>query len=314
MNSFLDLFLSSTPWAECNPAWFSADWSTRRYARLTNGMGQTAILMESPPDHDPRSMIGHQIGAWVTVDTHLRRLGLNAPHIIAKDTDNGYILMEDFGNESLIGKGTDAYHAAIDALITMRDHPLATDDIDLIPYRNTHVYRALRFYPAYVLKKPDLEEVWFVAWKTVETALPPCPQILTHIDFGPMNLMWLPDRQGTDRIGILDFQAACIGPFVYDIVNLLDDARREIPADMKQSCLDRYCAALSPETTAIFNAWYPVIAAQFHARILGQILKLKAENGRDDLMQYYTPLTKRFEKELQHPALAPILRLIEQER
>ncbi|PCI01768.1 MAG: hypothetical protein COB76_00505 [Alphaproteobacteria bacterium] len=308
MNPALTKFLAPTKWKTVDITWFDADWSPRQYARLSNDNGDIAILLDSPPDTSPDSMIGHEIGAWSKINKHLRALGLYAPHIYAQDLENGYILMEDFGTRDLVGSTTNAYIAATDILITFRDHENAKS-IDLLGYKDTHVYKALRFYPQYILGTPDLEKKWFAAWDEIESALPPCPQILTHIDFNASNLMWV-----NDRVGILDFQGACFAPFVYDMVNLLDDARRTIPGDIKQSCIDHYCASLSPSDVETFNAWYPVIKAQFHARVLGQILKLKTESGRDDLMQFFTPLQTSFEKQLHDPALAPILRLIEQER
>lgn len=305
-------FLSNTDWHDAKINWFDADWSVRRYSRLTRSDGQQAILLDSPPDHAPETMIGHQIGPWVTMDRHYRKLGLNTPEIYAEDLNHGFVLMEDFGNTTIEGKGAEAYHNAIDVLTIMRDHRHALD-IDLVDYKDTHVYKALRFYPEYILKNPDATQGWFDAWDHVERSLPPCPQSLTHIDFAPMNLMWLPERHGTNSIGILDFQASCRGPLVYDLVNLIDHARFEIADDLKQSCLDRYYATLSPDRAEIVDAWYPVMAAQFHARVLGQIIKLNEVNGRDDLMVYYDQLRMRFEKELQNPALAPILQFIQRE-
>ena len=182
--------------------------------------------------------------------------------------------------------------------------------IDLIKYEKTHVYNALSFFPEFILENKNLTTEWLRAWNQVEKELPACPRALTHIDFGAANLMWMPDRDGIDAIGVLDFQAACDGPFVYDIVNLLEDARRTIPSDIKQKCIDHYCAQLSPHDRHAFEAWFPVITAQFHARVLGQIIKLKQDKGRSDLMQFFTPLWERFEKELQTPALAPVAKFM----
>jgi hypothetical protein len=304
MDKNLDHFLHKAGWEHSTIKWFNADWSTRRYGRLTKVNGDTSILLDSPPDHSPESMVGHQIGAWSKINKHLRSLGLNAPQIIAEDLDRGFILMDDFGEDNLVNKSRDIFLKATDILIIMRDHPQAKN-IDLLDYKDTHVYKALRFYPRYVLGKNNLEDEWFTVWNEVERALPVCPQIFTHIDFNATNLMWV-----DGQVGILDFQGACFAPFVYDMVNLLDDARRVIADDIKHVCIDHYCATLSPIEKESFYAWYPVIAAQFHARVLGQILKLKDENGRGDLMRYYDDLSQRFEKELHAPALAPILRFI----
>jgi aminoglycoside/choline kinase family phosphotransferase len=243
-------------------------------------------------------MVGHMVGEWFDKNGHCKSLGLNVPTIIKHDLENGYILMEDFGVDTIAEKGLDTYIKATDILIHMRDHPDALKT-NLIRYEDSHVYKALRFFPSYVCKGNEQE--WFTAWKEVENALPPCPRALTHMDFAPQNLMWT-----NNEIGIIDFQAACDGPFVYDIVNLLEDIRIDVPEDIKQTCKDHYCALLPPEIHTIFNEWYIVITAQFHARILGQIQFLSQEKGRDDLLQYYDPLMQRFKKEIEHELLEPV--------
>lgn len=302
-------FLKNTEWEGADPHWFTADWSTRHYGRLTNARGHNAILLKSPTDDAPDSVAGHKLGAWVILNRHFRKIGLNTPEIYAEDTANGFVLMEDFGEQSLGGQGDEAYLAATDVLVAMRD-ATGAQDIDLLQYEDTHVRAALRFYPQYILKQDGATDEWFAAWEATESALPPCPRALTHIDFFANNLMWLPNRRGTDRIGILDFQAACKGPFTYDMANLMDDARREFPDALKQACFDRYCADLTAADKQAFDAWYPVMAAQFHARVLGQIVKLGVERNRTDLMVFYKPLTARFEKELHDPSLRFILDFI----
>lgn len=313
-------FLKDTDWATATIDWFSADWSPRDYARLTRPNRETAILLKSPPDDSPDSLIGHQIGKWAEMNRHFAALGLNVPAILKEDLQGGFILMQDFGNETIADKGIQAYLQATDILITMRDHPKAMND-GLIKYEDTHVYQALRFYPEYIIhsslrRRPqsldsglrqsdELVKEWFTAWKQVEESLSPCPRALTHIDYAAQNLMW---NEG--EIGIIDFQAACNGPFVYDIVNLLEDIRRDIPNDIKTACKERYCEGLSPEDKAAFDVWYPVITAQFYARILGQIRFLSQEKGREDLMQYYDGLFTKWENLLRLPELGPILRVI----
>ncbi len=326
MQPRLKSFLQQTEWHNTDIHWFSADWSVRSYARLTKDDGQSAILLKSPPDDSPDAMVGHMIGPWSKLNKHFKSIGLNVPEIIAEDLDSGFILMDDFGDKTIARRGLDAYLQATDILITMRDHPDALS-IDLPRYEDTHVYQALRFFPQYALNpslsglsrqsshyqedspiksgNDSLIDDWFAAWKDVENALPPCPRALTHIDYAPQNLMWV-----DGKIGIIDFQAACDGPFVYDIVNLLEDIRIDVPDDIKQSCKDHYCASLSPNDRDLFEIWYPVITAQFHARVLGQIQYLAQEKGRDDLLKYYDPLMKRFEKEVEHIALKPIKDLL----
>lgn len=300
MTSDIDSFLSGTKWQNIEPQWFDADWSVRQYARLVNDNGDSAVLLKSPPDDSPDAMIGHLVGEWSIMNAHFKSLGLNVPTIIKQDLSAAFILMEDFGTDTIADKGLEAYLQATDILIKMRD----ADASGLKKYEDTHVYKALRFFPEYVCKGDQQE--WFQTWNTIENTFPPCPRALTHMDFAPQNLMW-----NNGDIGIIDFQAACDAPFVYDLVNLLEDIRIDVPNDIKQSCKDHYCAQLSPETRATFDQWYVVITAQFHARILGQIKFLEIEKGRKDLIKYYKPLMNRFKKEIEHPLLKQLKDFIE---
>ncbi len=299
MTSDIKQFLSDTPWANATIESFDADWSVRSYARVTNDNGDTAILLQSPPDDSPDAMVGHLVGEWSAMNTYFKSLGLNVPTIIKQDLSAAFILMEDFGTDTIASKGLVAYLKATDILIQMRD----ANTNGLKKYENTHVYNALRFFPQYVFSGD--EDEWFHTWHDIENALPPCPRALTHMDFAPQNLMW-----HNNEIGIIDFQAACDGPFVYDLVNLLEDIRIDLPDDIKQSCKDHYCAQMTPQEKAIFDQWYIVITAQFHARILGQIQYLAQAKDRDDLIQYYDPLMKRFEKEIENDLLKPVKQFI----
>jgi len=316
-------FLFNTQWNAASIDWFDADWSVRRYARLTNDHGKKAILLQSPPDDSPDAMIGHMIGEWSSMNNHFQSINVNVPTIIKQDLNQAFILMNDFGTDTIAGKGLDAYLKATDILIQMRDHKDALST-PLLKYEDTHVYQALRFFPLYTLsslrRRPEsnvnmdcglrhnddfLVSEWFKTWSDIETSLPPCPRALTHIDYAPQNLMW-----DNGEIGVIDFQAACDGPFVYDLVNLLEDIRIDVPIDIKQSCKDHYCATLSPQDKERFDMWYPVITAQFHARILGQIQHLSKTRNNTRFMGFYDWNMKRFEQEIEHELLKQVKEFI----
>ena len=296
-------FINKARWGHADIQWFSADWSTRNYARLIAPNGNSAILLISPPDNSPKAMIGHELGKWVKINKHFKDLKLNTPSILAEDLKTGLILMEDFGNETIANKGITSYIKATEVLINMRDAPNALD-IELIQYEDSHVYQALRFFPQYLLKNINDTASWFTAWKEIEASLAPCPRALTHMDYHAANLMWK-----NEEIGIIDFQAACNGPFVYDIVNLLEDIRHSVPENIKKTCKSLYCATLSDKDKELFNHWYPIITAQFYARILGQIQYLAVEKNRQDLMKYYDFVYKTWENLLHLPQLRPILQI-----
>ncbi len=326
----IKVFLEDCGWHKARRQKIAADWSSRYYIRLTDGLNR-AILLVSPPDDSPASVAGHKLGDLIRINAHLNGLGLSVPRIMGMDEAQGLVLMEDFGTTTLdraARSGSDEqtaiYEDATRVLCVLRDHPDALTGIKLIDYTDGHVYRALRFLPEFYLPslmerertQTDLNaaadtDAYLSLWADVMLALPPCLPCLTHIDFFAENLMLLNDRKGLNRIGILDYQGAVRGPFVYDLVNLLEDARRNIPDALKLRCKALYTEALDTQAKQAFDVWYPVIAAQFHARVLGQIVKLSVVNGRDDLLKHRARLEAYLSHELAStPALSEIRRFL----
>lgn len=306
-------FLSRNGWGDADILPVTSDWSPRKYFRLGK-RGATAILLQSAPDHDPASLAGHKLGDFVRLAGHFAHLGLHTPEIYAADPQQGYLLLEDFGDITIESADVEktGYETAVDALAILREHPdaLATA---LIRYHDGHVHRALRFFPEYYAQEHYAREHgradiagWLDAWAQVEAALPACPQCLTHIDWKAGNLHWLPGFEGLGRLGVLDFQGAVIGPFVYDIANLLEDARRNLSPELKKHLIDRFRARLPADMRDLFDAWYPVIAAQFHARVAGQAIKLAQEKGRADMLALVPRLEAYLRPAMQLPVLAPV--------
>lgn len=308
-------FLEDCGWHTARRNNIPADWSSRYYIRLDEGTNK-AILLVSPPDHDPKSVAGHKLGDLIMINMYLADLGLSVPNILAMDEGLGLVLMEDFGTngmEKLPEKQKpQAYEEATRLLCRLRVQDVP-DRLRLIDYYDGHVYRALSFLPEFYIEHvtgtaqtdQDIKD-YTALWDSLRDALPPCPRCFTHIDYMAENLIWLDDREGVNRIGVLDYQGAVIAPFTYDLVNLLEDARRIIPHDVKEACKQIYKAELSTEEAEAFDLWYPVMAAQFHARVLGQIVKLSKVNDRNDLMMHKQRLEDYLKVELQNPALAEI--------
>lgn len=303
-------FLHVNGWESAAITPVSGDWSPRRYHRLQKN-GKSAVLLQSAPDNDPASLAGHKLGDFVRLAGHFKKLGLHTPEIYAASLENGLMLLEDFGDTTidLPAAEEDGYTAAIDALAVLRGHPEALST-SLIAYRDGHVHKALRFFAEYYARADTAG--WLDAWAQVEAALPPCPQCLTHIDWKAGNLHWLANGSGLSRLGVLDFQGAVEGPFVYDVVNLLEDARRNVPDDLKHRLRARFRAQLPHDTAEAFDAWYPVVAAQFHARVAGQAIKLANEKGRADMLALLPRLEAYLRPALELNALAPVANWVRQ--
>lgn len=276
------------------------DGSSRSYARVAKG-SHSAILM-----HAPENTPGHQIVDFIRIAEWLNSIGLNAPDIY--EAEGLYLLLEDFGDTSFkqaIEQGTDVsqlYELAHEVLTTlsMAECPLALPD-----YYESNVHKKRRWIIDYYLPtQREVDDVEAVAqeylnvWEGVERSLPPCPQGFLHIDFHVENLMWLPDQAGLKRCGILDFQGGMIGPKPYDLGNLLEDMRFDVPAEIRAQILSHYDEE--------FRAWYRVLATQFHCRLMGQIIWWDQEQGKPRYRQYLPRLQNYLVEALKDPLLQPL--------
>lgn len=288
----------------------AGDMSTRQYFRITADNGRSAILMQAPPDDHPDSLPGHKLSDYIEISERLRGADLSAPEIYAYDLSGGLILLEDFGGQTMAQQtqaNPDLYNLACDSLQAMKD--VQTEG--LIPYRKSHVHRGRTriidwYIPAATGRQTNAEirDEYLNVWKGIEGQFLPLPDTFLHIDFFPANLMFLPDRQGVKRCGILDFQGAMKGYAPYDLANLLEDARADMPADMRQQLLQSYLNKCDdPELSA---AWYRILATQYHCRVIGQFVKLAIASDRNEYLQYLPTVHAHLKRGLSDPILKPM--------
>lgn len=312
------LFLQDAGWGQAAETLIGEDWSQRRITRLTRG-ADSAILMHSVPDDQPQLTMGHKSADYVRVDRYLLDLGLSAPVIYAANVPRGLMLVEDFGarsyHEVLAEPGADAmalYLTATDVLIHLYKNT-AGNQIDLPHYYKGYVHTGRRrvidwYTPALRRRRNEdgLAEAYLDVWNKIEASLPPAPLRFQHIDFHPYNLMPLPDRPGVKSVGLVDFQDAMSGPAPYDLVNLLLDARRIVPAEIRAACLEKFRAAMPAAEWDVFHAWYVILACQFHCRIIGQAFRLAVRDSKTRLLAYVPVLQQHLLRDLAEPELAPL--------
>lgn len=294
----LQAFLRETGWRKMVA--IGQDTSIRRYFRAEKN-GKTAILMESVPDHSPHMTRGHKMADFIRIGKWLRDNGLNAPDVYEADLEQGYMILEDFGDTSFkkaIERGEDQaqlYGMAAEALnIMSRAEPLA----DLPHYYDSHVHANHQFVITHYAQESGALEGYHSAWAEVEAQLPPPRLAVLHIDFHAENLMLMPDRKGVQRCGILDFQGAMIGPAAYDVANLLEDARQDVSPDVRDYILSHYDSE--------FRAHYRVLAAQFHCRVLGQFIKIATDMGNSSYLAHLPRLEGYMRESLKNPLLKPV--------
>lgn len=306
-------FLAAAGWpAGCRLEPLPADASFRRYIRVHGGP-RPALIMDAPPARE-------HAREFVAIASHLRGLDLSAPEIIAADLDDGYLLIEDFGDDTYTrvlerapGDETALYELAIDTLTALQTHPKAAS-IDLPAYDFGHLMQeALLFVdwylPAVTGRLPSAEQrtALVEAWRQALTALPPAPPCLVLRDFHIDNLMLLPGRDGIARCGLLDFQDGLIGAAAYDLVSLLEDARRDVPADLALSMRARHRAALSAADAALVDAWYPVLGVQRHFKVAGIFVRLNLRDGKKGYLRHVPRVLAMLMRGVEDcPALAPV--------
>jgi aminoglycoside/choline kinase family phosphotransferase len=272
--------------------------------------------MDSLPDNHPDSTPGHKIADFTRISRWLRGHDLHAPEIYEDDSDNGYLILEDFGALSFAGalsRGANpeaVYSFAVDVLRHMGAQDL---DIDLPDYYASHVHEGRRRIIDWAVplirrarNADGLAGDYLAVWDEIESGLPPCPQGFCHIDFHLDNLMWVPGGEGLDIAGILDFQGAMKGPRPYDLVNLLEDARMDVNPALRRRMIERYCADMGAEERKIFMLWYRVLGTQFHCRVAGQFIRLALVLDKPDYLRHLPRLARYLRNALNDPVLAPL--------
>ena len=297
-------FLSRAGWGDAGRAHLAGDASDRRYARLTRG-SETAVVMDAPPAgaDDPV--------AFVTVAEHLRGLGLSAPRVMAQDTARGFLLLEDLGDDlypRAIARDPASeiplYEAATDVLIELRAHPAPSGLPDPSPrdWAEAAAF-ALRWY-RFAATGERVDEGPFTDRLADLIAIhADGARGLILRDYHGENLLWLPAREGLARVGLLDFQLAQMGQAGYDLVSLLQDARRDVPLEVERAMRRRFADMTGASG---FEARYAVLGAQRALRILGVFARLCLVAGKSGYLASLPRVWGQVRRNLAHPALEPL--------
>lgn len=302
-------FLAGTRWASAERRFLAGDASDRSYDRLMLN-GQTAVLMDAPPGK------GDDTTAFAVIARHLAAIGLSSPRILAEDHASGFLLLEDLGDalfarllQSDPTQEIPLYSAATDVLVHLQSHPApkGLPDLSARDWAEAASF-ALSWYTfATSGQTPDS-----ALFETILTRLLQSHanghRTLTLRDYHAENLLWLPDRQGYARVGLLDFQLAQMGQPGYDLVSLLQDARRDVAPETEAMMIVRFCAAkgIDPGT---FAPAYSILGAQRALRILGIFARLCLKGGKPAYISLIPRVWGQLHRNLAHPALAPLAAL-----
>jgi len=298
-------FLSANGWggAEIRP--LAGDASFRRYFRVHRGE-ETAVLMDAPPEHE-------DIGPFLTVAGHLLDRGFLPPRPLAINREAGLLLLEDFGDER-VGqvlmrepeREREIYESAVDTLARLAAEPAPGD---IPPYDQDTMAREVGLFHQWYAPALDLRTTqdpyrtaWTGSWDGVLTEIQRKPVMVLR-DYHADNLMVLPGRR---ELGLLDFQDALAGHPAYDLVSLLQDARREVSPWLEEAMIERYLGAARIGDRESFRAAYEVLGAQRNTKILGIFTRLWKRDGKPHYLPLQPRVWRYLERNLAHPALASV--------
>jgi aminoglycoside/choline kinase family phosphotransferase len=334
-------FLAASGWGAASVTPLPGDASTRHYARLAMG-GRRALLMDqpqdaeaplAPPDADAETrrrmgynavarLAGADIGRFAAVAGWLRAQGLAAPDIYAADMAAGFLILEDLGDALFAdvmaagGEEAELYRAAVDVLARLHQSGAPSQLGEGTPL--------FRYDETALLAETDLLTEWFLPlalgrtamvaetrehralWQTALRPLLDAPPVFVHRDYHAQNLLWLPQRTGPARVGLIDFQDAVAGSRAYDLVSLLEDARRDVSSQMAEAMTAHYLARADVADPAAFRAEMRVIAAQRNAKIAGIFARLYARDGKARYLALLPRVWRYLERDLAEPALADL--------
>ena len=338
-------FLETAGWADAEQAKIPGDASTRSYTRLIRG-DETAILMDAPaaaeapacpPDASPEEraelgynavarLAGPDLAAFGGLSNALCERGFSAPAILASDLEAGFLLLEDLGDAlyarivpQQMHEGT-LYSHAVDALAAIyrssfpdaveidgRSWPL--QDYDAVALK-AEVDLFLDWFLDTYAETPVSDAAradWDAIWNQSFARLDACAPGLVLRDFHAENLIHLADRDGPGVVGMLDFQDALIGHPAYDLVSLLEDARRNVDRKLVVPLKARFVARAGIEDAAAFDAAFAVLGAQRNAKILGIFVRLAMRDGKKRYLDLLPRVARHFVSNLHHPAQMSLL-------
>jgi aminoglycoside/choline kinase family phosphotransferase len=368
------VFLAATAWnaAACEP--LTGDASVRQYYRLRKD-DRSIILMDA-------SRIRESVTPFVRIAHHLHELGFSVPSVLARDDEKGFLLLEDFGDDTFArllehgfrpdrperspcpvpsnreeeasarqrpgvrqpsaALGADTRHKNVPRIRRQESlrylergseagdaellYTLATNVLIALHKHRRSIPKDLRIYhPEKMIEDLELFLQWRTpaisdaarsefraVWREVLPLAHRVPVSLLLRDYHAANLMWLPDREGIRRAGLLDFQDAYQGPVTYDLMSLLEDARHDVPEGLRRKMVARYLAQFPALNCSAFETSLAVVAAQRHTRVLAIFERLSRLEGKHDYRNLHSPRVERLlQQALNHPTLAGVKRWME---
>jgi len=330
-------FLAAAGWGAARRQFLLGDASSRAYETVTLPDAPPRILMnaprrpDGPPIRDGRpysriAKLAESVTPFVAVARALKGAGFAAPDIHAADLEAGLLMIEHLGTGDFLEAGAPVagrYRAAAELLADlhavrwdagMQAAPGVVHRVPGYDREAMAIETALLldwYFPrARGRAATDAERAFFAAaWDEMFDVLAGAERSLVLRDYHSPNLIWRADRQGRDRLGIIDFQDAVIGPAAYDVASLAMDARVTISPELEAGTVDAYCAARAGQggfDRAAFDRAYAIMAAQRNSKVLGIFVRLNDRDGKPHYLRHLPRIGDYLARALGHPALAPV--------
>jgi len=306
-----EIFLGENGWGGVDYPLLAGDASFRKYYRLIRG-SEHVVLMDAPPPQE-------NVRPFVKIAEFLLSHGFSAPKIYAQDAENGFLLIEDLGDDTytqLLEKGAnerDLYKLATDVLVELHKD---VDDLpkDLPLYDEDLLTTESLLLPDWWMKAAlgeasvteEVRESYIQAWQSCFEFVQDQPSVLVLRDYHVDNLLLLPNRQDWAACGLLDFQDAVAGSGIYDLMSLLEDARRDISPGLIEEMKMRYNRSFKDLDTEEFDAVFAILGAQRHAKVIGIFARLSMRDGKPIYLKHIPRVWRLFERSLEHPVLKDV--------
>ena len=330
-------FLDEADYRDAVRRHLTGDASVRAYEHVYSS-GERFVLMDAPR-HAPGPILAHgryyqqiahiaeDVKPFIAVGRHLAARGLRAPAIHEADIDQGILLIEDLGSDGVLDADgapiAERYRESAACLARLhgqafaRDLPVAEGIVHTVPEfdrdaMQIEVSLLTDWYLPWTRGTPASEEerrAYIAIWDELIASLAAAEHNLLLRDFHSPNIIWQPEAAGTDRVGIIDFQDAMIGPSAYDVASLVQDARVDMPDDLAEGVLDHYLSLRETEAgfdwERFLRDWH-VMAAQRNCKLVGIWVRLMQRDGKPAYMRHMPRTFRNLTRALAHPDLAPL--------
>ena len=324
-------FLADAGWRDAHIQPLAGDASLRRFFRLTHPRWGSAMLMDAPPE------TGEDCRPFVAVNRWLEAQALSAPAILHDNLAQGFVLLEDLGDglfaQLMAREGPQTertlYEAAIHVLVELHDIDapvsLALDcaeDWPLRPYNHDALLTETALLPDWFFARQtgttfpaDLKAEFDALWRTLTPHAMAARPVFVHRDYHAENLLWMPERTGVQKVGLIDHQDALAGHPAYDLISLIEDARRTVTPAMAAHLTTLYCNERRARDLQFdeeaFRLAMAVLAAQRNTKIIGIFARLAMRDSKPKYLALIPHVWSMLERDLSHPALADLKTFID---